>query len=71
MRPPPLFLAHEKLWSYINNCLDIPLPTAEDREQLLKINLREVNVDADVILHHLAELCEGYPIFFRHSSVNF
>jgi hypothetical protein len=40
---------------------DIPLPTVEDRAQLLKINLREVNVDPDVGLPHLAELCEGYP----------
>ena len=42
--------------------LDIPLPTAEDREQLLKINLREVNVDADVGLQQLSGLCEGYPL---------
>uniref|UniRef100_A0AAQ4RMR0 Katanin catalytic subunit A1 n=1 Tax=Gasterosteus aculeatus aculeatus TaxID=481459 RepID=A0AAQ4RMR0_GASAC len=38
----------------------IPLPTAEGRVELLKINLREVDVAADVDLDLIAEKIEGY-----------
>ncbi|KAK9538074.1 hypothetical protein VZT92_005632 [Zoarces viviparus] len=38
----------------------IPLPTAVGRVELLKINLREVDVAADVDLHLIAEKIEGY-----------
>uniref|UniRef100_A0A3P8S5L6 Katanin p60 ATPase-containing subunit A1 n=1 Tax=Amphiprion percula TaxID=161767 RepID=A0A3P8S5L6_AMPPE len=38
----------------------IPLPTAEGRVELLKINLREVEVAADVDLDLIAEKIEGY-----------
>lgn len=38
----------------------IPLPTDEGREVLLKINLREVKIDEDVNLSHIAEKLEGY-----------
>ncbi len=39
---------------------DIPLPSKEDRQQLLSINLKEVNVDPNVSLEDLAARCEGY-----------
>ncbi|KAM8855148.1 katanin p60 ATPase-containing subunit A-like 1 [Spinachia spinachia] len=38
----------------------IPLPTAEGRVELLKINLREVDVAADVDLDLIADKIEGY-----------
>ncbi|KAH3726146.1 katanin p60 ATPase-containing subunit A1-like isoform X2 [Dreissena polymorpha] len=38
----------------------IPLPTTDGREELLKINLKEVPLAADVNLKQVAELLEGY-----------
>lgn len=38
----------------------IPLPTAEGREALLKINLRDVATDADVNLSTIAASLDGY-----------
>uniref|UniRef100_A0A8C5WF95 Multifunctional fusion protein n=1 Tax=Leptobrachium leishanense TaxID=445787 RepID=A0A8C5WF95_9ANUR len=38
----------------------IPLPTAQGRAELLKINLREVEMDPDVNLETIAEKIEGY-----------
>ncbi|XP_070567556.1 katanin p60 ATPase-containing subunit A1-like isoform X1 [Ptychodera flava] len=38
----------------------IPLPSAEGREQLLKINLREVQLADDVQMNAIAESLEGY-----------
>nr|XP_061826665.1 katanin p60 ATPase-containing subunit A-like 1 isoform X1 [Nerophis lumbriciformis] len=38
----------------------IPLPTAVGRTELLKINLREVDLAADVDLDHIAKKTEGY-----------
>ncbi|XP_077976952.1 katanin p60 ATPase-containing subunit A1-like isoform X1 [Glandiceps talaboti] len=38
----------------------IPLPSADGREQLLKINLKEVQIADDVILSSIAEHLEGY-----------
>ncbi|XP_077436266.1 katanin p60 ATPase-containing subunit A-like 1 isoform X2 [Vanacampus margaritifer] len=38
----------------------IPLPTAVGRTELLKINLREVDLTADVDLDRIAEKTEGY-----------
>ncbi|XP_033864309.2 katanin p60 ATPase-containing subunit A-like 1 isoform X1 [Acipenser ruthenus] len=38
----------------------IPLPTAQGRAELLKINLREVDVETDVDLAVIAEQIEGY-----------
>ncbi|GAB6033118.1 Katanin p60 ATPase-containing subunit A-like 1 [Chamberlinius hualienensis] len=38
----------------------IPLPTGEGREALLKINLKEVQLAADVDLRVIAEYLEGY-----------
>ncbi|KAK7120744.1 hypothetical protein R3I94_020661 [Phoxinus phoxinus] len=38
----------------------IPLPTVEGRVELLKINLREVEVESDVDLTLIAEKIEGY-----------
>ncbi|PKU39819.1 katanin p60 atpase-containing subunit a-like 1 [Limosa lapponica baueri] len=38
----------------------IPLPTAKGRAELLKINLREVELDPDISLEEIAEKIEGY-----------
>uniref|UniRef100_A0A8B9UPD6 AAA+ ATPase domain-containing protein n=1 Tax=Anas zonorhyncha TaxID=75864 RepID=A0A8B9UPD6_9AVES len=38
----------------------IPLPTAKGRADLLKINLREVELDPDISLEEIAEKIEGY-----------
>ncbi|XP_059985159.1 katanin p60 ATPase-containing subunit A-like 1 [Lagenorhynchus albirostris] len=38
----------------------IPLPTAKGRTELLKINLREVELDPDIQLEDIAEKIEGY-----------
>ncbi|XP_040439298.1 katanin p60 ATPase-containing subunit A-like 1 isoform X2 [Falco naumanni] len=38
----------------------IPLPTAKGREKLLKINLREIELDPDISLEEIAEKTEGY-----------
>ncbi|XP_062830763.1 katanin p60 ATPase-containing subunit A-like 1 [Anolis carolinensis] len=38
----------------------IPLPTAKGRAELLKINLREVELDPDIRLEEIAEKIEGY-----------
>jgi katanin p60 ATPase-containing subunit A1 len=38
----------------------IPLPDVETREQLLKINLRDVHLDTDVDLNKIAENLDGY-----------
>ncbi|XP_024204269.1 katanin p60 ATPase-containing subunit A-like 1 isoform X2 [Pan troglodytes] len=38
----------------------IPLPTAKGRAELLKINLREVELDPDIQLEDIAEKIEGY-----------
>ncbi|EDV24698.1 uncharacterized protein TRIADDRAFT_25144 [Trichoplax adhaerens] len=38
----------------------IPLPSAEGRHQLLKINLREVQLAEDVILESIAKKMDGY-----------
>ncbi|XP_063285550.1 katanin p60 ATPase-containing subunit A-like 1 [Pelobates fuscus] len=38
----------------------IPLPTASGRAELLKINLRELEIDPDVNLETIAEKIEGY-----------
>jgi len=38
----------------------IPLPTAVGREELLKINLREVKCEDDVDLNELANMMDGY-----------
>ncbi|XP_039179547.1 katanin p60 ATPase-containing subunit A-like 1 isoform X1 [Crotalus tigris] len=38
----------------------IPLPTAKGRVELLKINLREVELDPDISLEEIAEKIEGY-----------
>ncbi|XP_024060894.1 katanin p60 ATPase-containing subunit A-like 1 [Terrapene carolina triunguis] len=38
----------------------IPLPTAKGRAELLKINLREVEMDPDIHLEEIAEKIEGY-----------
>ncbi|XP_048339035.1 katanin p60 ATPase-containing subunit A-like 1 [Sphaerodactylus townsendi] len=38
----------------------IPLPTAKGRAELLKINLREVDLDPDINLEEIAEKIEGY-----------
>ncbi|XP_054830244.1 katanin p60 ATPase-containing subunit A-like 1 [Eublepharis macularius] len=38
----------------------IPLPTAKGRAELLKINLREVELDPDINLEEIAEKIEGY-----------
>ncbi|ELK25183.1 Katanin p60 ATPase-containing subunit A-like 1 [Myotis davidii] len=38
----------------------IPLPTAKGRTELLKINLREVELDPDIELEDIAEKIEGY-----------
>ncbi|ESO93363.1 hypothetical protein LOTGIDRAFT_206522 [Lottia gigantea] len=38
----------------------IPLPTVEGRVELLKINLREVEIADTVNLHHIAEKLDGY-----------
>jgi katanin p60 ATPase-containing subunit A1 len=36
------------------------LPTAKGRTELLKINLREVELDPDIQLEDIAEKIEGY-----------
>ncbi|XP_023386473.1 katanin p60 ATPase-containing subunit A-like 1 [Pteropus vampyrus] len=38
----------------------IPLPTAEGRAELLRISLREVELDPDIQLAHIAAKIEGY-----------
>ncbi|OXB55039.1 hypothetical protein ASZ78_008005 [Callipepla squamata] len=38
----------------------IPLPTAKGRAELLKINLREVELDPDISLEEIAEKIDGY-----------
>uniref|UniRef100_F7FZD4 Multifunctional fusion protein n=3 Tax=Ornithorhynchus anatinus TaxID=9258 RepID=F7FZD4_ORNAN len=38
----------------------IPLPTAKGRAELLKINLREVELDPDIHLEDIADRIEGY-----------
>ncbi|XP_048787952.1 katanin p60 ATPase-containing subunit A-like 1 isoform X2 [Lagopus muta] len=38
----------------------IPLPTAKGRAELLKINLREVELDPNISLEEIAEKIEGY-----------
>lgn len=38
----------------------IPLPTANGRAELLKINLREVELDPDIDLNNIAEKIDGY-----------
>lgn len=54
------WLLDEALRRRMEKRIYIPLPTVEDRQQLLGINLREVNVDPDVSLEELSKLCEGY-----------
>ena len=38
----------------------IPLPDLDTREQLLKINLKDVSMDTAVDLHSIAAQLEGY-----------
>ncbi|KAJ3190631.1 Katanin p60 ATPase-containing subunit A-like 1 [Irineochytrium annulatum] len=40
--------------------LDIPLPDAESRRELLKINLQAIKVEADLNIDDLADKLEGY-----------
>lgn len=38
----------------------IPLPSAEGREQLLKINMKELEVEGDINWQHIVDKTEGY-----------
>lgn len=38
----------------------IPLPTAEGREQLLKINLRGISLDENIDWDYLIKISDGY-----------
>ena len=40
--------------------IDIPLPNKKGREQLFKINLREINLDNSVSIEKLVASTEGY-----------
>lgn len=40
--------------------LDIPLPTEKGREELFKINLKHIELDADIDWKKLVEITDGY-----------
>lgn len=40
--------------------LDIPLPTEKGRSELFKINLKNIDLDADINWDKLVEITDGY-----------